>query len=287
MSKLYIAILASIFLCNFDLAFAQSAEEESENDRDLSLVVDEILVKRGALRKSLSFFFNSDVDASDDFIGLRNTSDSISATFGLRYGFSSRFETGLYASWLASNENNFAIGSGSTSHDEAGFRNLSASISYRVMNDDGVKPALILSASSALVERDSSSSNEYSFGKTNSISARMYKVIDPVIVAGTLTYQRSEARSINDIDLGARDSVSISPTVSVAFNDRVTLSTGFTLSRLSSVVVNSLETAPNRTSARLNLGLGYVTDNNRSLRIGINTELLGDRAFGFNVGYDF
>ena len=282
MDKISIVIFIIFIIPNAALAQAS----EKEKDRDLSLVVDEMLVKRGALRKSMSFSFKSEVDASDDFLGLRKTSDSVSVTFGLRYGFSSRFETGLYASWSASNKNDFAIGRGSSSRNEAGFSNLSASLSYRIMNDDGVKPALIISASSALIERDSLSSDEFSSGKTNSISARMYKIIDPVIVAGMLTYQRSEARSINSVDLGARGNLSISPTVSVAFNDRVTLSTGFKLSRLSSVIVNGLETAPDRTSTKITLGLGYMMDNNSSLRIGINTELLGDKSFGFNVGID-
>ena len=66
MDKISIVIFIIFIIPNAALAQAS----EKEKDRDLSLVVDEMLVKRGALRKSLSFSFKSEVDASDDFLGL-------------------------------------------------------------------------------------------------------------------------------------------------------------------------------------------------------------------------
>lgn len=287
--RFYVPIFVFLLITSSVIASAQESEPEGgeESDRDFSLIVDEVLVQRGTLRKFVSFSYNSEVDYSDELLGISNARDALTATAGLRYGFSNRFEAGLYASWSGALENSFAIGSGSNTHTEHGFRNLGVSLSYRLMNDDGIRPALIVAASSALVESDSSASDEYSFGKTNSVSVRMYRIIDPVIVAGTITYQRSEARSVGGVELGARQSFLFSPTVSVAFNDRVTLSTGFSLSRATSVNVNQFETAPDRTRASLNLGLGYVMQNNRSLRLGVNTELLGDRSFGFNLGMDF
>ena len=172
--RLCISVFAFLLITSSVTANAQESEPESddENDRDFSLIVDEVLVQRGTLRKFVSFSYNSEIDYSDELLGINNARDAITATAGLRYGFSNRFEAGLYASWSGALENNFAIGSGSNTRTDHGFRNLGVSLSYRLMNDDGIRPALIVAASSALVESDSSASDEYSFGKTNSVSVR-------------------------------------------------------------------------------------------------------------------
>ncbi len=106
--------------------------------------------------------------------------DNILLSGGLRYGIAPRLELSTAATWDWTREQAASAGFGSVSETRSGFSSLVLGATYRIREDDGFFPAVLLRINRPAIENENTVENEYSYLRSGRISVSGYMVIDPV-----------------------------------------------------------------------------------------------------------
>lgn len=280
---------------------AQEAVEE-----EYELRIDEALVESGRLRFTAGVSYiarrgDAALFAFDtiDIPGLGLTTiptsyfeseiqERIAVTyFGMRYGLTDRLELSTSANLSSTSADRYIPGLGTENQSFSGLSGVSVGASYKLRNDDGVYPAVIASLSTNIVEADNAERDQFTTAGSTRLSLSSYMVLDPVVLTGTMGYRHSRSREIDDFEVGSNGMGFLSVGMSTAFNDRITSSIGTSYQWASGVEVSGMETAPRRTSAQLDLGLGISLDQKRSLQVETSIELLGEREVSTSFSFSF
>jgi hypothetical protein len=148
-------------------------------------------------------------------------SDTSVATFGLRYGLTSKAE--IYARLSGTHSQQRISGAGGLAKSsDSGFADAWAGVNYQFKKDDET-PAVLGFAELALREKQRSTSVSF---KTTMLGVTAYKAIDPVVFSFTGAYRSSQHRQDGAQAVEPGNLLLLNPSVSFAVNDRVTLTTG-------------------------------------------------------------
>ncbi|QQZ27518.1 hypothetical protein HMY34_01395 [Thiothrix subterranea] len=260
---------------------------------DLPLTVENLLSDKGKARFEFSAnYANSErrgVDVSDTIavqtgtasfvnvpsqIGERlSNTDALVTTAGIRYGLSKNTE--IYTSATA-----FGVDSRSESgegvvskRNDSHFSDAWVGVNHRI-RDDTDKPAIFGFTELQVAERQTGGNTAY--GKSLLVGMTTYQTYDPVVLALTGAVQLNTNRKDGDTDYRPGNSLSISPTVGFAVNDKVTLSSGLNW-RMQQADTRDGETQGiRRTSTSLDLGLGYAFSKHDTLDVSVRPQVSGD-----------
>lgn len=298
-------IFPLIFLL-FHSGNAQEIDIDKEGKEDLSLRVDEILVPSGTLRLFTALTYiarakNTGIAGYEtvDIPGLGMTTlptsfselylrdDSILFSGGLRYGITPKLELATAATWDWTRAQTSSPGFGGVSETRSDFSSMALGATYRIREDDGVFPAVLLGINSSAIENEDPVENEYSYFGSGRIFVSGYMVMDPVILTGSIGYQHRRGRTVSESNVGASDSFSLSPGFSIALNDRITTSVGINIQWLPAVTVDGVESVSSRTNGQLTLGLGYVFDGGNTIQFSSGIEVLGENSVSAGLSMSF
>ncbi|WGZ93175.1 MAG: transporter [Candidatus Thiothrix putei] len=260
---------------------------------DLPLTVENLLSDKGKLRLELSASYaNSErrgVETSDPveiqtgansfvyiptLVGERlSNSDALVTTAGIRYGLTK--DTEIYARASAIGIDRRAeTASGDTLKDsESRFADAWLGVNQRI-RDDADKPALFVFGEIQAAERQDSGKNIY--GKSLTAGFTTYQTYDPVVLSLTGAAQLNATRKDGSTEHRPGNSLSLSPSVGFAVNDKVTLTTGLTWRLRQADNVDGKETGIRRTTTSLDLGLGYALGKRDTLNLSARPQVSGN-----------
>ncbi|MEN9599393.1 MAG: hypothetical protein RL596_1712, partial [Bacteroidota bacterium] len=260
--------------------------KEQSDKEDLSLRVDDILVSDGILRFTTAMTYTARNDTTTgfsfqtidvpghglvllpfSFSEVEFNEQVIVPSIGVRYGASSKLQFSATTSWIASQTKSFNSQNGSSEQSNSRFSGVSLGMSYLLREDNSLGPAVVLDYNISAIENNGSDKNSYSYGKTNQLGLTLYKVVDPAILTTNFGYNHSGSREISGTSYSSNTSLSFSPSISLALNDRITTSTGVSFQSISSLGVNNIEVAPARTNAQFNFGMGYSLDEGQNIQV--------------------
>ncbi len=260
---------------------------------DLPLTVENLLSDKGKARLELSgSYANSErrgVEASapiavqtgpssytnvPTLIGERiSNSDALVTTAGIRYGLTG--DTEIYARASAIGIDRRAeTATGKTIKDtESHFADAWVGVNHRI-RDDADKPALFVFGEIQVAERQLGGDN--AFGKSALAGFTTYQTYDPVVLSLTGSTQLNASRKDGGKDHRPGNSLSLSPSVGFAVNDKVTLTTGLTWRMQQADETNGKETGIRRTNTSLDLGLGYALSKRDMLNLSARPQVSGN-----------
>jgi hypothetical protein len=248
---------------------------------DLPLTVEDLITDKGKVKLDLSFVYNNTqstgvvadglisipIDETSfvnvpSIVGGRDVnSDAVVIPLGVRYGLSAKSELYGRVSWLSSAQRvTDDAGSAQTSGDKR-FLDAWLGLNYQ-FKEDNDSPALLGFAELALKENQQHESQSF---KSASVGLTTYHAIDPIVFSLTVAYRRNLERDDGELRLQPGDSVSFSPSVGFAANDRVTLTTGLRWMSRQADRVNQTRQGLRNTDTRLELGVGYGFSRNSTL----------------------
>lgn len=103
-----------------------------------------------------------------------------------------------------------------------------------------------------------------------------YQTYDPVVLSLTGAVQLNASRKDGDSDYQPGNSVSLSPSVGFAVNDKVTLTTGLTWQMRQAAQIDGEKTGIRRTNTSLDLGLGYALSKLDTLNLSARPQVSGN-----------
>ena len=179
-------------------------------------------------------------------------SDSLVGTLGLRYGLTGKAEIFARTSYWTSNSRSSNI-TGTSESSEDRFADAWAGINYQFKKDDDT-PAVLGFAEIALREQHENSSSSF---KSALVGITTYKAIDPVVFSLTTAYRFNQNRQDDDKDVKPGNLFLLNPSIAIAVNDRVTLTTGMQWTNRQADQWDGTAQGFRRTSSDLILGVGY------------------------------
>jgi hypothetical protein len=274
------------------------AQERILEQDGIAIELEELLSDKGTFRlefgttfassrqDGISGLYQTIQTGAGDFVSLPvelgvtdRTSDTILATFGLRYGLTAKSE--LYSRLtLRHDEARFvdtATGQTETLSDSA-LQSLVLGANYR-FQDEGAGPGLIGFADVAALENTAARGTDFASGTSGTLGFTAYRVLDPLVLSVTAGYRASFARDTGADRVDPGDIFFINPSIGFAVNNEVTLTGGIGLNFVGDDRVNGTDRDTGRTDAELQFGLAYAWDKNTTLRADARTEVLGDRSF--------
>lgn len=239
---------------------------------DLPLTVEDLITDKGKVKLDLSLAYanmdRSGVSTGEPIIvqtgptsfvtvptlvGERiGNSDTLVATFGMRYGLTAKAEVYARMSSLSSSHRSSGVG-GTTSSSEAGFADAWAGVNYQFKQDDD-GPAVLGFGEIALREKHRHSSASF---KSAMLGVTTYTAIDPIVFSLTAAYRFNQSRRDGAQDYRPGDLLLLNPSVGFAVNDRVTLTTGVQWTRRQADRFDGQRQGIDRTATDLLLGVGY------------------------------
>lgn len=260
---------------------------------DLPLTVENLLSDKGKVLLELSASYanseHSGVDASTPIaiqtgtasfvnvptqVGERiSNTDALVTTAGVRYGLSSNTEIYTRASVIGI-DSRAANSDGSTqNHTNSHFADAWVGMNRRI-RDDADKPALFGFAELQAAEQQTDGNNAY--GKSLLAGFTTYQTYDPVVLSLTGATQLNAVRKDGGKDYQPGNSLSLSPFVGFAVNDKVTLTTGLTWRMRQADKIDGKETGIRRTTTSLDLGLGYALGKHDTLSLSARPQVSGN-----------
>jgi hypothetical protein len=273
---------------------------------DLPLTVENLLSDKGKTRfKFSTTYANSEkrrVDASNPLIvqtgptsfvtvptvvgeNLTNT-DVVVSTVGLSHGITSKDEIYGRASALAFDSRSESATGVISQNTDSQFADVWVGINHKFRKNTD-KAAVLGFAEIQLAERQSDDST--AAGKSFVLGATTYQTYDPIVLSLTGAVQFNSTRTVNGTDIKRGNSLSLSPTVGFAVNDKVTLSTGLNWRIKQATTRNGVVDGVVRTRTRLNLKMGYALGKMDTLSFGVRPDVAGDSGvqMSFNWNHRF
>ena len=257
---------------------------------DLPLTVEDLITDKGKFKLDLSLAYaNSDRQGiftgepitvqtgPTSFVNLPTligeslgNSDSLVGTLGLRYGLTGKAEIFARASYLTSNSRSGNI-TGTSESSEDRFSDAWAGINYQFKKDDDT-PAVLGFAEFALHEQHERSSSSF---KSALVGLTTYKAIDPVVFSLTTAYRFNQSRQDGDKDFKPGNLFLLTPSIAIAVNDRVTLTTGMQWTNRQADQWDGTAQGFRRTSSDLFLGVGYGISKGGALNLTFKSNVSG------------
>lgn len=182
----------------------------------------------------------------------RVNSDTLVATWGLRYGLTSKAEIYTRASGLTHRQRSINVG-GNTSSSHSRFADAWLGLNYQFLPNDR-QPALLGFVEMALREKHLENSASL---KSTMLGFTAYHAVDPMVFALTAAYRFNQTRRDGQVHYRPGKLLMISPSAGFAVNDRVTLTTGMQWTGRRADQINGAAQGVTRTSTALQLGVGY------------------------------
>lgn len=202
---------------------------------------------------------------------IRENTDTLIFTPGLRYGISGDTEVYARSSWLSSTSR-ITLGAAAQSQSSSQFGDAWLGINHRFVREDG-HPAWLGFAELALAEKQN---NHTHAAKSVLIGFTTYRTTDPLVLALTAAYRLNRPYIANGTSYQGGDYLLINPSISFAANQVATLSAGFNWRRQQPEKLNDITQGAVLTRTDFHLGLGYSYDE----RTTINTTLRGSLSGG-------
>lgn len=217
------------------------------------------------------------------FVGaIRENSDTLILTPGLRYGLSGDTELYARSSWLSSTSR-ITLGTTSQTQSNSQFGDAWMGINHRFVREDD-HPAWLGFAEIALAENQN---NHTHAAKSALIGLTTYRTTDPLVLALTAAYRLNRPHTVNDSTYQGGDSLLINPSISFAANQVATLSAGFSWRRQQPENLNGIAQGAVLTRTDLNLGLGYSYDERTTLNALLRGNLSGGSSAEIGVTATF
>jgi len=265
----------------------------SNSHADLPITVENLLSDKGKVRLELSATYanaeHRGIDASGSIsiqtgansfvtipsqIGERlSNTDALVTTTGIRYGLTKDTEIYARTSAIAINnrsENDVGITQNS---NDSHFADAWMGMNYRIRNDAD-KPALL--GFTEIQAAEQQVDGNIAYGKAILLGLTTYQTYDPVVLSLTGTTQLNTKRKDGNIDYQPGNSLSLSPSVGFAVNDKVTLSTGLTWRMRQADKLDGEEKGIRRTNTSLDLGLGYALGKRDTLHLSTRPQVSGN-----------
>ena len=246
------------------------AQERILEQDGIAIELEELLSEKGTFRlefgttfassrqDGISGLYQTIQTGAGDFVSLPvelgvtdRTSDTILATFGLRYGLTAKSE--LYSRLtLRHDEARFvdtATGQTETLSDSA-LQSLVLGANYR-FQDEGAGPGLIGFADVAALENTAARGTDFASGTSGTLGFTAYRVLDPLVLSVTAGYRASFARDTGADRVDPGDIFFINPSIGFAVNNEVTLTGGIGLNFVGDDRVNGTDRDTGRTDAEL------------------------------------
>jgi len=260
---------------------------------DLPLTVENLLSDKGKVRVNLSATYaNSErqgVDASNPLIvqtspttfvtvpttigeSLTNT-DALITTAGIRYGLTHKDEIYGRVSTLAADSRLLSATGEVSNASDSQFADAWVGVNHKFRNNTD-KVALLGFAEVQLAERQSDGSTAQ--GKSFVVGGTAYQVYDPVVLSLTSSVQVNQSRDVGGISYQPGNSLTLSPSVSFAVNDKVTLTTGINWRMREAATRDGVDEGIRRTRTNLNLGLGYALGKTDTLNLSVRPQVSGN-----------
>jgi len=269
---------------------------------DLPLQVEDMLSDKGKMRFELSTTYaNSErrsVDTPEAIsiqtgettyiniptkVGERlSNTDAFVTTAGFRYGLTSK--TALYARASALHvEHRSENSEGTVSNDStSNFADAWVGLNHK-FRDDIDKPALFGFAELQIAEHQEDDKNVY--GKALVIGGTTYQTFDPLVLSMTGAVQLYSTRDVNNESYQPGNSLTLSPSVGFAVNEKITLTGGVSWRFKESDEINGEKIGIKQTQTSLDLGLGYAFGKHDTVSINARPKVSGDGDIQINVGW--
>lgn len=269
---------------------------------DLPLQIEDMLSDKGKIRFELSTTYaNSErrsVDAPEVIsiqtgettyiniptkVGERLSNiDAFVTTAGFRYGLTSRTAVYARASTLhvehRSENSEGAISNNSTSN----FADAWIGLNHK-FRDNIDKPALFGFAEFQIAEHQADDKNAY--GKALVIGGTTYQTFDPLVLSMTGAVQLNSSRDVSNESYKPGNSLTLSPSVGFAVNEKVTLTTGLSWRLQQADEINGRKATINHTQTSLDMGVGYALGKQDTLSLNARPKVSGDGDIQINMSW--
>ncbi len=260
---------------------------------DLPLTVEDLLSDKGKTRIRVSGTYVNDqkrsVDTSNPFVvqtgessfvtvptvvgeNLTNT-DVFVSTVNLGHGITAKDE--LYGRVSAYSLNSRSISATKTisSSSNSQFADAWIGINHKFRSDVD-KAAILGFAELQIAEKQADGSTAK--GKSVVLGATTYRTYDPLVLSLTGAVQINSVIPVGGSDIKKGNSLSLSPSVSFAVNDKVTLTGGVNWQIKDATQIDGEDSGIVTTRTRLNLSMGYALGKVDTLSFKVQPEVSGD-----------
>jgi long-subunit fatty acid transport protein len=260
---------------------------------DLPLTVENLLSDKGKVRINLSATYaNSErrgVDASDPLIvqtgptsfvtipttvgeNLTNTDALITST-GIRYGLTHKDEIYGRVSALAVDSRSINSTGDTFSATDSRFADAWLGINHEFRNNTD-RAALIGFVEYQLAEKQADGTTAK--GKSYLFGGTAYQTYDPLVLSITGAVQLNDNRQVAGTDFEPGNSLTLSPSVGFAVNDKVTLTSGINWRIQQASTRDGSVEGIRRTRTSLNLGMGYALGKTDTLNFSVRPQVSGE-----------
>jgi hypothetical protein len=272
---------------------------------DLPLTIEDLLSKKGQTRFQLSATYLNNQQHSADLLvlppvqsnniqnantllgkNLSNT-DTLVTTASLRHGIAKNTElygrlSAIATDYRSQNYRGQIIGSDSNTH----FSSAWLGVNHRFRDDFDNKPALLGFAELQLAHKPDEDAPVI-YGKSVILGGTTYQTYDPVVLSltGSIQLNTSYKRKKKTIKPGL--SLSLSPSVAFAVNDRVTLTSGFNWRYRGQNKIQGKTTTIRNTSTGLNLGMGYAPSKKSIVSLNVRSDISGGSDAQVNASWTY
>lgn len=260
---------------------------------DLPLTVENLLSDKGKSRFEFSVnYVNSErrgigladpisIQTSDaTFINIPATigenstnTDVLVFSTGVRYGLTAKDEIYGRASGLVVDSRSESVTGETFKDSDTRLSDVWIGINHK-FRDDVDKPALFAFGEVQIAENQSDGSTEY--GKSFLVGLTTYQTYDPIVLSLTGSYQHNLKTGDNGNSYKQGNSISLSPSVGFAVNDKVTLTGGVNWRMQQASEYDGKTEGIRRTTTSLNLGLGYALGKDNTLNFSVRPQVSGD-----------
>ncbi len=267
---------------------------------ELPLTIEELLTDQGKVRLDLSLAYANREQqglatadpvtvqtGATSFVTLpslvsqaQSNSDTLVGSLGLRYGLTPKTELYGRASYLYQDSRSSAFTS-TASQREHRFADAWAGLNYQFKADDAT-PALLGFIEAAVREKHRTSSASL---KSWMVGFTTYTAIDPVVLSLTSAYRINQARQDDSTGYKPGNFLLISPSVALAVNERISLTTGLQWSNRQADRINGMAQGFRRTSTNLQLGLGYGLTGGGSVNLSFSTQASGQNGADLRLSW--
>lgn len=213
---------------------------------------------------------------------VRENTDTVIVTPGVRYGVGTDTELYMRSSWLSSTSR-FTLNNSVQTQSVSQFADAWVGVNHRLIREDN-NPALLGFAELALSEKRNGNVHN---AKSALFGFTSYRTTEPLVLALTAAYRFNTPYSADGVTYRGGNFLLINPSVSFAVSPVATLVTGVAWRRLSPEVFNGVSQGAVLTRTDFSLGLGYSYDERTTIHTTLRGNLSGGNGAEFGVTASF
>ena len=240
---------------------------------DLPITIENLLSDKGTTRLGMSMTYINSENISSTFFGetISNT-DVLATSISVKYGISSLNEIYVRATYLLSENRIFDEDEKSSTHIQNYISDSWIGIGHK-FNNDSESPALFGFAEVQVSERQA----DKSYSNLNGVAVGMmtYQTFDPIVLSLSGNIQIYKKTRTKEFSYTKGNIISLTPSVSFAVNDKITITSGFNWSIREPNSYNGKAIGIKRTSTSLDLGVGFGLDNKDTLSLNVSPQVSG------------